>query len=355
MPYATAPVSVEDPRTLLRHLPWFFLLLLVSAERRGRVHEHGPARGARVLELLVVEQPYGNHNSGAIEFGPDGNLYIGTGDDTPPNLDPAWQGYAPLDWRSGRSYLDAARSSGNTNDLRGKLLRIRPSAGGGYTIPAGNLYPQGTAQTRPEVYAMGFRNPFRFSIDPANGWVYLADYGPDRNPPTTNRGPEGLVELNVIKAAGNYGWPFCHGDNQPYAPYNPSTGVVGAKFNCNAPVNNSPNNTGLTDLPPAIPAKAPERVITSTMATTTLIPPYLAACGFAPTALNSNPQVVLNNSQWTTQAIANATRNPTCRRRPEAPSTGSQPRIWGRRALGSTGCEIGSNLPSAWIPGSFRT
>ena len=131
-------------------------------------------------------------------------------------------------------------------------MRIRPSAGGGYTIPAGNLYPQGTAQTRPEVYAMGFRNPFRFSIDPANGWVYLADYGPDRNPPTTNRGPEGLVELNVIKAAGNYGWPFCHGDNQPYAPYNPSTGVVGAKFNCNAPVNNSPNNTGLTNLKPVV-------------------------------------------------------------------------------------------------------
>ncbi|PIM66175.1 hypothetical protein CTU88_44465, partial [Streptomyces sp. JV178] len=68
---------------------------------------------------------------------------------------------------------------------RGKPLRIRPSADGGYTVPAGNLYPQGTAQTRPEIYAMGFRNPFRFSIDPENGWVYLADYGPDRNPPTT--------------------------------------------------------------------------------------------------------------------------------------------------------------------------
>ncbi len=99
---------------------------------------------------------------------------------------------------------------------------------------------------------MGFRNPFRFSIDPANGWVYLADYGPDRNPPTTNRGPEGLVELNVIKQAGNYGWPFCHGDNQPYAPFNPDTGVVGSKFNCSAPVNNSPNNTGLTSLKPVV-------------------------------------------------------------------------------------------------------
>ncbi|WP_119582361.1 ThuA domain-containing protein [Streptomyces europaeiscabiei] len=192
------------------------------------------------------------HTGGYIEFGPDGNLYIGTGDDVPPNLDSNWQGYAPLDWRSGKANLDAARTAGNTNDLRGKLLRIRPSADGGYTVPAGNLYPQGTAQTRPEIYAMGFRNPFRFSIDPDNGWVYLADYGPDRNPPTTNRGPEGLVELNVIKTPGNYGWPFCHGDNQAYAPYNPSTGVVGAKFNCNAPVNNSPNNTGLTSLKPIV-------------------------------------------------------------------------------------------------------
>ncbi|MFG1801427.1 ThuA domain-containing protein [Micromonospora carbonacea] len=210
---------------------------------------------ARIIDIPAYRDrtfPEPGHTGGYIDFGPDGNLYIGTGDDTPPNLDPNWQGYAPLDWRPGKANLDAARSAGNTNDLRGKLLRIRPSAGGGYTIPAGNLYPEGTAQTRPEVYAMGFRNPFRFSIDPANGWVYLADYGPDRNPPTTNRGPEGLVELNVIKSPGNYGWPFCHGDNQPYAPFNPDTGVVGAKFNCNAPVNNSPNNTGLTSLRPIV-------------------------------------------------------------------------------------------------------
>ncbi|MEU8183182.1 ThuA domain-containing protein [Micromonospora sp. NPDC049044] len=211
--------------------------------------------GVTIIDIPAYRDrtfPEPGHTGGYIEFGPDGNLFIGTGDDTPPNLDPNWQGYAPLDWRSGKSNLDAARSAGNTNDLRGKLLRIRPGATGGYTIPSGNLYPQGTAQTKPEIYAMGFRNPFRFSIDPANGWVYLADYGPDRNPPTTNRGPEGLVELNVIKTPGNYGWPFCHGNNQPYAPYNPDTGVVGAKFNCSAPVNNSPNNTGLVNLKPVV-------------------------------------------------------------------------------------------------------
>ncbi|MGC5307500.1 ThuA domain-containing protein [Micromonospora zamorensis] len=211
--------------------------------------------GVTIIDIPAYRDrtfPEPGHTGGYIEFGPDGNLYIGTGDDTPPNLDPNWQGYAPLDWRSGKSNLDAARTAGNTNDLRGKLLRIRPGASGSYTIPSGNLYPQGTAQTKPEIYAMGFRNPFRFSIDAATGWVYLADYGPDRNPPTTNRGPEGLVELNVIKTPGNYGWPFCHGDNQPYAPFNPDTGVVGSKFNCSAPVNNSPNNTGLTSLKPVV-------------------------------------------------------------------------------------------------------
>ncbi|RKR92094.1 glucose/arabinose dehydrogenase [Micromonospora pisi] len=196
--------------------------------------------------------PEPGHTGGYVAFGPGGNLYLSVGDDTPPNYDPAWQGYAPLDWRSGRSFLDAARSAGNTNDLRGKILRIHPEPGGTYTIPSGNLFSPGTANTRPEIYAMGFRNPFRFQVDPQTGWINMADYGPDRSGPATNRGPEGLVEINVIKQAGNFGWPFCHGNNQAYAPYNPDTGVVGAKFNCNAPVNNSPNNTGLTTLPPLV-------------------------------------------------------------------------------------------------------
>ncbi|MFC8123976.1 ThuA domain-containing protein [Streptomyces sp. NPDC057302] len=193
--------------------------------------------------------PEPGHTGGAVEFGPNGTLYLGVGDDTPPNLDPSWQGYAPLDWRPGKQMLDAARTAGNTNDLRGKILRIKPTDKGGYTIPKGNLFAKGKAKTRPEIYAMGFRNPFRFTVDPKTGYVHASDYGPDRGAPETNRGPEGLVEYNVIKKAGNFGWPFCHGNNQAYAPYNPDTQEVGAKFDCAKPTNPSPNNTGLKDLP----------------------------------------------------------------------------------------------------------
>ncbi|WP_164716000.1 ThuA domain-containing protein [Streptomyces sp. WAC 06738] len=193
--------------------------------------------------------PEPGHTGGAVEFGPDGTLYLGTGDDVPPNLSPDWQGYAPIDWREGEEMLDAARTAGNTNDLRGKILRIKPTKGGTYTIPKGNLFAPGTSKTRAEIYAMGFRNPFRFTVDQETGYVHAADYGPDRGLPTTDRGPEGMVEYNVIKKPGNFGWPFCHGDNQPYAPYNPDTGEVGAKFDCDNLTNPSPNNTGLTELP----------------------------------------------------------------------------------------------------------
>ena len=131
-----------------------------------------------------------------------------------------------------------------------------PEPTAGYTIPAGNLFPPGTAQTRPEIYAMGFRNPFRFSVDPQTGWIYLADYGPDPAPPTTNRGPEGLVELNVIKRPGQLRLAVLHRRQPALRAFNSATNpVVGAKFNCATPVNNSPNNTGLTSLPPSSAAE----------------------------------------------------------------------------------------------------
>jgi cytochrome c len=177
-----------------------------------------------------------------------GNLYVGTGDNTDP-FDSS--GYNPIDERAGRRAWDAQATAGNTNDLRGKILRITPQPDGSYTIPSGNLFTPGTAKTRAEVYAMGMRNPFRITVDPLTNAVLVADYGPDARAADPNRGPEGTVEFNRITTAGNYGWPYCTGNNIPFNDFNFATSTSGPKFNCGALVNNSPNNTGLTNLPAA--------------------------------------------------------------------------------------------------------
>ena len=192
------------------------------------------------------------HVGGDIDFDAAGNLYLSTGDDSNP-FDSG--GYTPIDERSNRNpVFDAQRTAGNTNDLRGKVLRIRVNPNGTYAIPAGNLFPPGTAGTRPEIYAMGLRNPFRLSVDKPTGVVYVADYGPDAGTTTAARGPAGQVEFNRITSAGNYGWPYCTGSNttaETYVDYVFPSGPSGNRFNCAAPVNNSPRNTGLTNLPAA--------------------------------------------------------------------------------------------------------
>jgi glucose/arabinose dehydrogenase len=196
------------------------------------------------------------HVGGDIDFDAAGNLYLSTGDDSNP-FDSA--GYSPLDERTNRNpAYDAQRTASNTNDLRGKVLRIKVNANGGYSIPSGNLFPQGTANTRPEIYAMGFRNPFRMSVDKTTGVVYLGDYGPDAGSTDANRGPSGQVEFNRITSPGNYGWPYCTGTNtttETYNEWNFATGTTGAKYNCpGGATNNSFRNTGQTTLPPARPA-----------------------------------------------------------------------------------------------------
>jgi PKD repeat protein/type 1 glutamine amidotransferase len=191
------------------------------------------------------------HSGGTMTFDSAGNLYLATGDNTNPF---EAGGYAPLDERSGRQDFDAQRSSGNTNDLRGKVIRIHPEANGTYTVPAGNLFAPGTAQTRSEIYAMGFRNPFRIGVDPETNVLYVADYGPDAGQANPDRGPGNTVEWNIVGQAGNYGWPYCVGKNAAYRDYTFPSGPSGPAFNCAAPVNNSPNNTGLTNLPPAVAA-----------------------------------------------------------------------------------------------------
>ncbi|WP_327327049.1 ThuA domain-containing protein [Streptomyces sp. NBC_01210] len=195
------------------------------------------------------------HVGGDIDFDAQGNLYLSTGDDSNPF---ASDGYTPIDETPGRNpAYDARRTSGNTNDLRGKLLRIKVNDDASYSIPDGNLFAPGTDKTRPEIYAMGFRNPFRFSVDKKTGIVYVGDYGPDAGAADPKRGPAGQVEFARVTKPGNFGWPFCTGKNDPYVDYDFATKTSGATFNCAAPKNESPYNTGLVDLPPAQPAWIP--------------------------------------------------------------------------------------------------
>ncbi|MCU1675853.1 MAG: glycosyl hydrolase, partial [Frankiales bacterium] len=206
----------------------------------------------RIILRVPTDRGQCCHTGGDIDFDAQGNLYLTTGDDSNPFQSDA---YSPLDDRANRNpVFDARRSAGNTNDLRGKLLRIKVNADGTYSNPAGNLFAPGTAGTRPEIYAMGLRNPFRMSVDKRTGVVYLGDYGPDAGVTDPNRGPQGQVEFNRITSAGNYGWPYCTGSNtstETYNRFNFDTRVSGAKFNCAAPANESRYNTGLATLPAA--------------------------------------------------------------------------------------------------------
>lgn len=211
----------------------------------------GISGGVEVLRFSRV--PGGKyHAAGGMAWDAAENLIIGTGDDTNPHDAPN-DGYGAIYYKEPGK--DAQKSASNTNDLRGKILRIKPvdPAVGGkyYTIPPGNLFPEGTAQTRPEILAMGARNPYRVSVHPVTGWVFFGEVGPDANTTNAQRGRMGHDEFNIVTTAGNFGWPYCNGNNFAYnnVDYSGATGVPGSPFDCASPVNNSPNNTGLKNLP----------------------------------------------------------------------------------------------------------
>lgn len=187
------------------------------------------------------------HTGGSIDWDAKGNLFLSTGDDTNPF---ASDGYAPIDFREGRQGWDALGTSGNTNDLRGKILRIHPENDGTYTIPEGNLFPKGMDKTRPEIYVMGNRNPYRISVDKKTGFLYWGEIGPDAGKSNPDRGPEGYVEFNQARKPGFFGWPIFAGNNTPYRAYNFETQKSGELFDPLKPINLSTHNTGLTNLPP---------------------------------------------------------------------------------------------------------
>ncbi|GAB3265477.1 hypothetical protein GCM10027347_33220 [Larkinella harenae] len=206
----------------------------------------------KILLKVPVEKVSGSHHGGSLAWDKDGNLYLSTGDSSSPFPS---DGYSPMDERPGKEFysLDAQRSSANTNDFKGKVLRIHPEADGSYTIPAGNLFPKGTAKTRPEIYTMGCRNPYRIAVNPKTSVLYWGEIGPDAGK-EGEQGPRGYDEFNQAKKAGNFGWPYFVGNNYAYVKWDFATKTAGSKFDPAAPVNNSPNNTGLNQLPPAMPA-----------------------------------------------------------------------------------------------------
>ena len=140
--------------------------------------------GASETILLTVPQPFANHNGGMIEFGPDGYLYIGMGD--------------------GGSANDPDNHAQNIDDLLGKILRIdvdHPASSLPYSSPAGNPFV-GPTPGRDEIYAIGMRNPFRFSFDRATGQLYVGDVGQGA-----------LEEIDIVTAGGNYGWRVFEGNS----------------------------------------------------------------------------------------------------------------------------------------------
>jgi cytochrome c len=189
-------------------------------------------------EIIMLEIPVQRktccHTGGGMTFDPKGDLWISLGNNT---TNPASASDAAGYVRETDADADDQAHTANTNDLRGKIIRIHPTGEGKYTIPAGNLFPPGTDKTRPEIYAMGLRNPYTIWVDPVTGWLTWGDIGPDNGWDTE--------EYNLFKQPGFAGWPYFSGaEGNPHYSYR-------LNKDPKKPVNNSPNNTGLKDLPPA--------------------------------------------------------------------------------------------------------
>jgi hypothetical protein len=154
----------------------------VIAEYRASADPGATATSESIV--LTIAQPFANHNGGMIEFGADDYLYIGMGD--------------------GGSANDPGNRAQNINDLLGKILRIdvdHPGGGVPYSSPPGNPFI-GATPGRDEIFAMGMRNPFRFSFDRETGQLYVGDVGQGAR-----------EEIDLVSAGGNYGWRVFEGTN----------------------------------------------------------------------------------------------------------------------------------------------
>ncbi|MFI1886308.1 ThuA domain-containing protein [Streptomyces jumonjinensis] len=226
-------------------------------------YDHATGKLDLASEKVLLSWPVQIHScchaGGGMAWDSRGNLYIATGDNNSSGFSGGYSGNNPQPSYRGVSFADARRTSGNTNDLNGKILRIRPQPDGSYTLPEGNLFTgrepdEGGGKTRGEIYVMGVRNPARIFVDAKTDILYAGWVGPDAGTPSTTWGPAKYDTFAAITKAGNHGWPFCMGNNQPYRDRNlPDPAKPLGWYNCSAPKNESPNNDGLVNLPPVTP------------------------------------------------------------------------------------------------------
>lgn len=204
-------------------------------------------------EQVMLDMPNDNtccHTGGDMAFDRHGNLFVALGDNSNPFES---NDSGPINNTAEGTHHDALRTSANSQDLRGKILRIRPDRNGGYSIPEGNLFASAD-DGRPEVYVMGTRNPYTIAVDDKTDTLYFGDIGPDATEYTDEFGARGYDEINKVTEAGFFGWPTMVGNNIPYRMYDYETQTSGKFFDPLAAENFSPRNTGLKVLPPAQPA-----------------------------------------------------------------------------------------------------
>ena len=157
---------------------------IISEFHGGKDPDRADSAGERII--LKIRQPASNHNGGQLQFGPDGYLYIGTGD--------------------GGSFGDPSGNGQDLDTLLAKMLRIDVDGGGPYRIPADNPF-KGVSGARPEIWAYGLRNPWRFSFDSETGDMYIADVG-------EGKWEEVDFQPGGSRGGQNYGWNLLEGSHK---------------------------------------------------------------------------------------------------------------------------------------------
>jgi glucose/arabinose dehydrogenase len=178
--------------------PYFYVDYVADNPRRTLIARYSVTADPNIADknseqvILEISQPFSNHKGGQLAFRADGYLYIGVGD--------------------GGSEGDPLSNGQNCSTFLGKILRINvdsASSGKNYSIPSDNPFVGNTDGFRDEIYAYGFRNPWRFSFDSATGQLWVGDVGQDR-----------IEEIDVVEKSKNYGWSLMEGT----LPYNAAAG-----------------------------------------------------------------------------------------------------------------------------------